>query len=494
MNIGTLALTIGTIALVVTLITGFIFKKHKSWVMTFLQNFCGFLFIFSGWVKAVDPLGTAYKLEQYFAEFYITFDGTWVSFLAPVFPWLANYSLAFSVLMIVFEIVLGIMLIIGARTKITSWAFLLLVVFFTILTGFTFLTGYVPSGENFFSFGQWGAYKESNMRVTDCGCFGDFIKLKPKTSFLKDIVLLVPAIYFVFKHKDMRQWFSPKIRSAIIWIATAALFLYCLKNYAWDLPGVDFRPFKVGADIAALKVAEEEAQANVSILAYEITDKETKKTIVLPFDQYLKDFKNYPSAEFELNQLLSNPSIPITKISDYEIESLAGDAMTEELLAMPGYNFMIVSYKLKGKGIDAIKMVKDTSYVYDTIRVASSNKFNVQKRIGRIDEREKEYTDYIWDKRFGYNYREKIAPLSKEAKRDGIPFYGVAGGASEDQLRDLAKDCDLDFPFYVADDILLKTIVRSNPGVVLWKDGVIIQKWHINKLPDYEEIKRKWLK
>ena len=156
MTINTLVLSVAAVALLLTLITGLTTKRIENWLISFLQNFCGALFIFSGWVKAVDPLGTAYKMEQYFAEFESTFSGTWFSFLSPMFPQLAEWAIGFSVFMIVFEIILGIMLLIGSSRKFTAWAFFLLVAFFTVLTGFTFLTGYVPAGVNFFQFGQWG--------------------------------------------------------------------------------------------------------------------------------------------------------------------------------------------------------------------------------------------------------------------------------------------------------------------------------------------------
>jgi len=145
MTLTTLLIRIALVAIVFTLISVFAWKKHNSILMTFLQHFCGVLFVFSGMVKAVDPLGTAYKMEKYFDEFYFHFEPTWFGFLAPLFPILSSYAIWFSVFMIVFEIVLGLMLIMGSRTKFTAWAFLLLVLFFTVLTGFTFLTGYVPS-------------------------------------------------------------------------------------------------------------------------------------------------------------------------------------------------------------------------------------------------------------------------------------------------------------------------------------------------------------
>ncbi|HUR30572.1 MAG TPA: MauE/DoxX family redox-associated membrane protein, partial [Saprospiraceae bacterium] len=152
MTLQTLLIYIAIAAIILTVLIGLLKKGHKSWLMTFLQNFTGVLFIVSGMVKAVDPLGTAYKMEQYFAEFQYTFAETSASFLSPLFPFLSSISIWFSVFMIVFEILLGLMLVLGHKPKLTSWLFLLLVVFFTALTGFTYLTGYVPSDANFFKF------------------------------------------------------------------------------------------------------------------------------------------------------------------------------------------------------------------------------------------------------------------------------------------------------------------------------------------------------
>ena len=134
--------------------------------------------------------------------------------------------------MIVFEIALGLMLLLGHKPKFTSWAFLILVLFFTFLTGFTYLTGYVSDGVNFFSFSDWGAYKDTNMKVTDCGCFGDFIKLKPKTSFLKDVFLLIPGFYFLFKPSHMHQLFSRNIRNILVVLTVVGITFYCFSNYA----------------------------------------------------------------------------------------------------------------------------------------------------------------------------------------------------------------------------------------------------------------------
>jgi len=219
------------VALVLTLVLKFTTSRIQNVVLSFLQNFCGCLFIFSGGVKAVDPLGTAFKMEQYFGEFQATFQDTAFDFMAGLFPVLSSYSIGFSVVMIVLEVLIGIMLVIGARAKLTSWIFFLLIAFFTVLTGFTYLTGYVPTTSNFFSFSEWGPYTSTNMRVTDCGCFGDFLKIEPKLSFMKDVVLLLPALVFLFKHKDMHRLFSKTTRNIIVGVSTIGLIWYCLSNF-----------------------------------------------------------------------------------------------------------------------------------------------------------------------------------------------------------------------------------------------------------------------
>ncbi len=492
MTLGTLILMIGAIALVLTLVVVQVLKKQNSILMTFLQNFTGALFIFSGWVKAIDPLGTAYKMEQYFAEFEYTFEATWMSFLAPLFPWLSSYSVGFSVFMIVFEIVLGIMLLIGVRPKLTSWAFLILVGFFTFLTGFTYLTGYVPSDVNFFEFGKWGPYVETNMKVTDCGCFGDFLKLKPRISFFKDIFLLVPAFFFVFRHKDMHQLFTKNIRTIIVGSSTFLVFLYCLSNYSWDLPHTDFRPFAVGVDVRSTLEAEKSAAENVQVLGYKITNKASKEVVEMDYATFLEKYKEYPKEEWEYEQVKSEPEIESTKISDFDIETVDGNNMTEEVLNDADYNFMIVSYKLYHDTRSSSTTTNDTIWVRDSI--VTPDTIIYVRNPAKVTPRTITETEYLWDKKFQQIYKDKINPLAESAEKDGYKVYAIVGGAGEDMIEAFRHDTQTAYPFYVADDILLKTIVRSNPGVVLLKDGKIIQKWHYKKLPGYEELKAKYLK
>jgi uncharacterized membrane protein YphA (DoxX/SURF4 family) len=496
MTIFDLVLYIAIAALALTLLTGFVFKSHKSWIMTFLQNFCGSLFIFSGYVKAVDPLGTAFKMEQYFSEFFYTFKDTAFSFIAPIFPWFSEHSVTFSVVMIVFEIVLGAALLLGSRAKITAWLFLLLVAFFTVLTGFTFLTGYVPADANFFEFGKWGAYLETNMRVTDCGCFGDFLKLKPEMSFYKDLFLLIPSIYFVFKHKDMHQLFTARVRTIILWVVTLGFLVFCIRNISWDEPIFDFRPFKAGTDVRAQKAAEEEAQANVKITHYKMTNKATGQVVTIPMEQYMKEFANYPKEEWNLEQIKTKPEIEPTKISDFDVSDAEGVSVTEDILGDPNYSFMIVAYKIKQ--LDGSKTmtttISDTTFVVDTVRMEGTDSFTLVKKVDKVTPREVQEEAAIFDPGYEAVYKNKVNPVMEAAQKAGYKVFAVTKPNDPAIIDDFRHATQSAYPFYTADDLLLKTIQRSNPGVVLWKDGKIVAKWHHKKLPSFEQIQNTYLK
>lgn len=493
MSLTTLFTNIGIVAIILTLIVAFLFKKKKSWLMSYLQNFCGVLFLFSGWVKAVDPWGTAYKMEQYFGEFQSVFQETWFSFLAPLFPILSSYAIWFSIFMVVFEIALGIMLIIGYKPKWTAWAFLLLVAFFTFLTGFTYLTGYVPQDVNFFSFGDWGPYVASNMKVTDCGCFGDFIKLEPKTSFLKDVFLMIPALYFLFRSKDMHQLFSSKVRWIITLVTTIGTLFYCYMNSFMGLPQVDFRPFYEGADIKNKRIAEMDAMAAVDILAYRLKNRTNNEVVELKYDQYLKNYKSYPKEEWEvLEQVKEEPTVKPTKVSDFEFSDLEGNDITEEFLSNPESVLLIVSHKMKGSAKKIKEMVSDSIFTSDTTAMKGTDELMIINKFDRIEEKEVTRYDYIWDPSFKSAYANTIAPIIKSAKADGIKTYVVTGGADPDMIADFESELNLGADYLSADDILLKTLLRSNPGIMLWKGGTIVDKWHYKDLKNYGAIKEKF--
>ncbi|MCB0656079.1 MAG: hypothetical protein KDC57_08085 [Saprospiraceae bacterium] len=489
MTLTKLVLLITVIALALTLLLVFVLKKQKRTWVSFLQNWAGVLFIISGWVKAIDPMGTAFKMEEYFAEFQAALEPTWFSFLAKSFPWFAEHSIGFSVFMIVLEIVLGFALIIGWKPRLTSWLFFLIVIFFLALTGFTFLTGYVPSNNTFFEFSAWGPWVKEQMRVTDCGCFGDFLVLDPRTSFFKDVVLTVPALIFLFQHKNFHQLLTGPIRHIITVVSAVGLTLFSMNNYLWNLPSSDFRPFKEGVNVYQQRNAEIEAMSSRQITGYRLTNKSSAKVVELPYEQYMANLANYPKSDWSAEQILSEPAIKPTKISDFALYDENGDEITEEVLANPDYSFMIVSYKLAAEEHTHQVTVQDTVMQVDTVLEGDSIRLVTSYR---VTPKEVTEVSYEWDRTLLTNYA-RLKPFIEAAQAAGKSIYVVAGGASLEKRDAFRQAVGVRIPFYEADDILLKTIIRSNPGLVLMKEGVILKKWHINHIPGFAEVEKNWM-
>jgi len=227
MTITKLFTYIGLIALLITLLRYFL-QGYKRVVLSYMQNFVGTLFIFSGFVKAVDPMGTSIKMHEYFEAMHI-------EFFNPI-------STPLTVVMLIAELTLGVALLTGFKPKITTSLLLLLNVFFLLLTGYTYLSGYEPNNAFFFvsisafaliCFGaiiehdkarMWSLiagflmvgvtlflmryttrlfthpFDITKMKVTDCGCFGDFIKLKPWETFYKDVALTIMAFILALRY------------------------------------------------------------------------------------------------------------------------------------------------------------------------------------------------------------------------------------------------------------------------------------------------------
>src|SRR5436189_2384044 len=184
-----------------------------------IRVFVALLFIFSGLIKANDPLGTAYKMEEYFEVW--TADLTTSSFflknaLLSLFHFFNDHTLFLSVAMNAFEIIAGAALLLGWRMKLFSWLLLLLMIFFTILTGYTYKTG----------------------RPTNCGCFGDCIKITPEYSFYKDVLLSVLILVILFTRKHIKPLFSSGLNTILMLLVM--VFSFGLQWYALRyLPPVD---------------------------------------------------------------------------------------------------------------------------------------------------------------------------------------------------------------------------------------------------------------
>ena len=176
--------------------------------------FVGAMFVFSGFVKLVDPIGSQYKFEEYFGESVLNLE-----FLIP-------YALPFSIVLIIAEIMLGVMLLLGYKSKITVWSLL------GLTTIFLFLTWY-------------SAYYN---KVTDCGCFGDAIKLTPWETFWKNVLLITLIILLLFRVKDIKEILSKKVTLAITLLSLIS-FSYITYHVLNHLPIIDFRAYAVGKNI-----------------------------------------------------------------------------------------------------------------------------------------------------------------------------------------------------------------------------------------------------
>lgn len=499
-SLPTLLISFALVGLLFTALTRMA-KRTKNTFLSFLQHFCGVWFVFSGIVKAIDPIGTAYKMEDYFVQFESTFAGLQNVFagLAPVFPALSQYSAGFSIVMIVLEIVLGVMLVLGYSRRTTAWLFTLIVLFFTFLTGFTYLTGFVPQEANFFDFAQWGPYVKTQMRVTDCGCFGDFIKLDPKISFFKDLGLLIPAFVFLFRSKNMHQLFTPKGRNVLTWSTAAVSLLFCLQNTYRDLPVVDFRPFHEGANIRERKALEEEARGNIEIIGWVMENTNTGEVTkaMIPMERYKELVAQYPKeAGWKVkDQIKTEPfiekdgkriTINETKVSDFAIESEDGD-VTEDILNEPGYSLMIVAYKLYGEKVMETVVVQDTTWAYDTLRVGPDS-VQLQPRIAEITPKKVQREVFVPEAHYGDVFRNKVNPLAEAVKKAGWKVYAVNTFQDSEVASRFAENVGASYPFYHGDDKLLKTIIRSNPGIVLLKDGVVLAKHHWRHIPDAQNV------
>jgi uncharacterized membrane protein YphA (DoxX/SURF4 family) len=358
-----------------------------KYISKFSWLFVGVLFIFSGLIKINDPVGTAIKLEEYFEVFSAD--------ISPIFKSLEPYALFLSIFLSAAEIVLGVALLVRWKLKSILVALLLMIVFFTFLT---FYSAYFN-------------------KVTDCGCFGDAIKLTPWESFTKDIVLLVMILILLFTQQYLKPLVSAS-SGTIITIITAALSIM-VGWYAYEhLPYIDFRAYKVGNNIPALM--------NPSApLRYKY---------IMTKDGQEQEFEQYPTDQsYTFKEMVAINPEDGPKITDFNVWNDEGD-YTQEVLT--------------GKKL--------------LILVQSAAKAN-----------QEDFAD--------------INKLVKAAEKQGIAPMAVTSSSSQ-EFEQFRHEVNLAAPYYYGDGTVLKTIMRSNPGILLLQDGTVKGKWHHNDTPYIEEV------
>ena len=369
---------------------------NKEKLILIWTNLCRFflsaVFIFSGFIKANDPLGTVYKIQDYLEAW------NFVTLSQNAFPHLL------AMLLGIFEFIVGTYLLFGIRRKLTP---LVVTIFMLVMTPLTL----------------WLALDNP---ISDCGCFGDAIVLTNWETFFKNIVLLIASVSVLVFSRQMFKLVTQKVDWIISLYSVLFIIFFTILCYK-RLPVFDFRPYYIGADIYEGMRIPEGAKKSVfeTVFVYKKDGVKKKFTV----DNYPKDTTwTFVDAETVLKEKGYEPPIKDFSIITQE----DGLDITEEVLTDKGYTFLLVApwmNKADDSGIDLINEVYDYS----------------------VD--------------------------------NGYRFLCLT--ASNDEDIEMWKDnTGAEYPFALMDEITLKTIVRSSPGLVLMKDGIIINKWSASNLPD----------
>ncbi len=362
-----------------------------KYIVNISRILVGVLFIISGFIKLNDPLGFSYKLQEYFSA-----DVLNIPFLEP-------YALIISVLVVIFEVILGVFLLIGYKPKFTVWSLLGMIVFFTFLT--------------FYS-----AYFD---KVKDCGCFGDALKLTPWESFTKDLVLLVLILVLFLGQKHIK----PILSKLGLTIVALVSFIACLSfayHVLMHLPSIDFRAYKVGANVYDGMIVPDDAPKPIQEFTWTFkVDGE---------DQEYVTNGSYPTVDGEYvgveTKVIEEGYDP--PIKDFSIESEDGD-YTKEFLNEEKL-IMIVMYDLATAEPDGVA---------------------------------------------------KLKAFSDEAMDKGYVVIGLTASGTEEKRAFKSRN-KLNFDFYLCDEKAIKTVVRASPGIVKLHTGTVQQKAHWNDIDDIE--------
>ena len=369
--------------------------------MRLVKNLCriivGIVFIYSGFVKGIDPLGSDYKFTDYFNAFGM--------------GWMNATTLFFSFALSLAEFLIGIALLFNLWVSRMAWGSLLFMAFFTPLTLVLALTN----------------------PVSDCGCFGDAMILTNWQTFWKNIILFLLAIMIFVYRKEYKS--SLPLMGQFSFLTLAGAGMLCLSIYCYrHLPVLDFRPYAVGKNITESMRLPEGAEPD----QYEVTLKYKNKQTgeIRSFTEENYPWQDTLNWEYESSSERLVKKGYITPIHDLVIEHPTLGNITEEILEDDNYTILAVAYNLNQS---------DTQY---------------QPAINR---------------------------LAEYAREKGIRFYGLTS-SSERDIEAYKKRNHVPYEFCTADEIQLKTMIRSNPGVIILREGTILDKWAGKDVPDVKEL------
>lgn len=273
-----------------------------KYLLFITRIFVGVLFIFSGLVKTNDPLGLSYKMQEFFEIWGMTF--------------LDDYTLVFSIAMNAFEIIAGIAVLVGWQMRLFSWLLLLLIIFFTFLTGYAALSG----------------------KVRECGCFGDCIPLSANQSFMKDIILLV-LIGFIFIYRNKIKPIMPPTGSIAV-LFFSAVFSFALQWFVLlHLPVVDCLPYKVGNNITEKMQIPAGAVPDSTVISF-VYLKEGKE-IEFTADQFPDDFDDSLYKFVKRYDKLVRKGNAEPKIKDFNLQTFYKNDTTQALMQEDQYQLYL---------------------------------------------------------------------------------------------------------------------------------------------------------
>lgn len=358
-------------------------------IRTISRLFVGFVFIFSGFVKGVDPLGTAFRIEDYLLFYNM--------------DWLIPMKLALSILLCAVEFGSGVLLVLNVKPKWITWIVFLMMSFFTALTLYDAI--YEP--------------------VKDCGCFGDALILTNWQTFYKNVVLMVPTLIIFIQRRKLKTPFNIIGEWALLAGVPALFVWFSISNYN-NLPLIDFLAWKTGN-----KVTPDRNLPLQITLTYRNINTGEEQQYISPNFPY-NDPEWLAQWEF-VSQCVVDPNPP----PKHNLQILDRDMadMTDNYIANPDYQFILVVWDSENVNTAALRAMNTFYYRTET---------------------------------------------------DGHSFIAIAPTIEEgDALR---ESLSLDYEFFFADDVELKIMVRSNPGLLLLKDGVVLAKWSHRNFPDYDFV------
>ncbi|WP_410528508.1 BT_3928 family protein [Sphingobacterium sp. B16(2022)] len=330
-------------------------SQKTNYLLCFARIFTGLLFMFSGFIKANDPTGFGYKLEEYFHVFHTDF--------------LNDYATAIAIVVCALEIILGIWLLLGFYKKLVAWGLLLLIIFFTFLT--------------FYS-----AFFEV---VTSCGCFGDAIPLTPWQSFGKDLVLLaLILIIFVYRNQITPLIKDPTNRGLVATFTAVLSFGIGIYTFMY-LPFIDFLPYKIGNNIPSLMVLPEGKEGDVYEQIYSMKNVKTGETKTITDKIYMSE-KVWEDTNWEI---VGEPQSKLVKkgyqipITDLLITDAEGNDHTQEIINNPYYNLIIVAKDLSKANVEALDKIN---------KIATKLTEDYNLRIVLLTASSSEDSDYLSDK------------------------------------------------------------------------------------------------